>query len=133
VALIPSNSAIAFAHFISALIMLGGFGYISFFLFTKLDLGQTREDDGKIIRNRWYRGFGAAIWVFLALLAIVFGLRELADWWPSWLSNIKPVFVLETLAVWAFGASWFLKGVAHARWLSRLRELSPIKSLRPAS
>jgi hypothetical protein len=28
----------------------------------------------------------------------------------SWLSFLRPVFWLEALALWAFGASWFVKG-----------------------
>jgi hypothetical protein len=46
--------------------------------------------------------------VMLACIALI-GLYMLF-WQNTAISNIKPVFYLEWLMIWAFGASWFIKG-----------------------
>ena len=89
-------------HFASAAAMFFVLGYYSLFLFTKSRGAVTPE---KRIRNRIYIGCGVAIVVCILLIGLY-----------SWLltntavAALKPVFWLESLALWAFGFSWFVKG-----------------------
>lgn len=59
----------------------------------------------KLMRNRVYATCGALILVCLSLIGVYQSLladTELALW--------HPVFWLETIALWSFGFSWFVKG-----------------------
>jgi hypothetical protein len=89
-------------HFASAAALFLVLAYFSFFLFTRSNGSVTPM---KEVRNRVYRGCAVTMVACIVLIGIysVF-LRE------SWLSFLRPVFWLEALALWAFGASWFLKG-----------------------
>lgn len=107
IALFPvtSDSATVRAiHFISA---LGLFSVLSFFclvLFTRTskDKRPTME---KLFRNKIYRACGIAILLSIVLIAVYhFFLSHTA------VANLKPIFWLETIALWAFGWSWFVKG-----------------------
>jgi hypothetical protein len=89
-------------HFTSAAGRFLVLAYFSLFLFTKTGGTPTPQ---KLIRNRIYRGCGIIIVASILLLALlhVAG-RDLP------VRRVAPVFVLETLALWAFGVSWFVKG-----------------------
>jgi len=56
-------------------------------------------------RNIIYLVCGIVILACLLLLPLYYQL-----WQDTVLSNIKPVFWLETLMIWAFGLAWFTKG-----------------------
>jgi hypothetical protein len=56
-------------------------------------------------RHVVYRSCGGVI-VACCLLTFAYYQLELA-WETRW---IKPVLLLETVALWAFGVSWFVKG-----------------------
>lgn len=96
-----SNDTIAMMHFVFAGIFFLTLAYISFFLFTKHGENPTRE---KLMRNRIYRVCAIVIVVALALAFLDFHFE------PAKLAAYKPIFVLETIAVWAFGISWLVKG-----------------------
>jgi hypothetical protein len=89
-------------HFTSALGLFLALAYFSLILFTKTGGHSTPE---KRIRNRIYRACG---WIMLACIALMgvyyLFLRGTAA------TALKPVFWLESFALWAFGISWFIKG-----------------------
>ena len=105
VALLPGTSASAAVragHFASATALFLVLAYFSYFLFTKHGGSPTAE---KLKRNRLYRGCARTI--VACILAI--GLYLLAGRSTA-LSTLKPVFWLESIALWAFGLSWLTKG-----------------------
>lgn len=104
VALFPDNGPgiEPVIHYVSAAALFLVLAYFSLFLFTKTGGNPTPK---KLVRNRIYRGCGI---VMLACIVLM-GLYSLAGK-PDALSAVKPVFWLETLALWAFGFSWFVKG-----------------------
>ena len=59
----------------------------------------------KKIRNRVYVTCGLVILACIALIGLYSAL-----WRNTAVSAIKPVLCLETLMIWAFGVSWFIKG-----------------------
>lgn len=76
--------------------------YFAIFLFTKSGGAVSPE---KNIRNRFYRGCGAIMLACVAGIGIYhLALKDTA------IAALKPTFWLESLALWAFGASWFVKG-----------------------
>ena len=80
--------------------------YFSLRLFTKTDPAKT-PTPGKLLRNKIYRGCGYSMALCLLLIAIYLVLPKQAQ---SFFESINPVFLLETIAVLAFGISWLAKG-----------------------
>ena len=78
--------------------------YFSIFLFTK-SAGEKPYPPRKRARNRIYRVCGIVMLLCIVLIG-VFKIW-LAD---TPIADLKPVFWLEALALWAFGISWFTKG-----------------------
>ena len=104
VALFPASgsSREKAVHFASATGLFLVLSYFSLGLFTLSGATQTSQ---KLIRNRVYRICG---YVILACIVLI-GLYH-AFWQHTALATWKPVFWLESLALWAFGVSWFVKG-----------------------
>ena len=89
-------------HFISAIGFLVVMASFALWLFTK---GDEPFTDRKKIRNMIYRVSGVTILVCVILIlvySLFFDDTSVAD--------IKPIFWLESLALWAFGIAWFIKG-----------------------
>jgi hypothetical protein len=68
----------------------------------KPKVSMTRE---KKTRNIVYRVCGVVI-----LVCIVLVLLYNVFWQHTVIKNINPVFWLESIMIWAFGVSWFIKG-----------------------
>ena len=105
VALFPSVSTdiwVERVHFASAALLFLVLAYFSLYLFTKTGGNKTAM---KRNRNKIYQACGVIILVCIALIPIYYWLFE-----DSSIAVIKPVFWLETFALWAFGASWLIKG-----------------------
>jgi hypothetical protein len=104
VALLPSThpGAQHVLHFVFAAALFLLLAYISYFRFTRQDDEPT---DAKLKRNRVYRWCAVAMLVSVALIPVV-DIAGLA----ARLVSIRPVFLLETAALWAFGFSWVVKG-----------------------
>jgi hypothetical protein len=104
VALFPSSGSHAeqIVHFSSATGLFLVLAYFSLFLFTKSAGAPTPQ---KRTRNAIYRLCGASMVCCIAAI----GLYHLALVNTS-LSALQPVFWLESLALWSFGTSWFVKG-----------------------
>lgn len=91
-------------HFGSALALFVVLAYFSLCLFTLTAKDRTPTPE-KRIRNRVYVGCGVAMLVCTALIGLYYWrLQDTA------IAALNPVFWLESLALWAFGISWFVKG-----------------------
>ncbi len=105
VALFPTGSevaAIRVLHIVCASALFLALAWFSLVLFRKKGEHPTEQ---KIKRNRVYMVCGVAMLGCMALIAIYAAfLSETA------VVDLKPVFWLETLALWAFGFSWLTKG-----------------------
>ncbi len=91
-------------HLISAGLLFLSLAYFSIVLFTRKESEPTKQ---KKKRNKIYRICGYIIIVSVVLS----GLNE--KFLEEYLFNLqqyKPVFWLETIALWAFGLSWLTKG-----------------------
>ena len=104
VALFPNSGTgwVKAAHFGFALALFLVLSYFSLFLFTKSGDSRTPE---KEIRNRVYFVCGLCILTCIALIGLYYWLLD-----DTAIAAVKPVFWLESLALWAFGVSWFVKG-----------------------
>jgi hypothetical protein len=105
VALFPTGHPVAMIralHFIAAALLFLTLAYFSWALFTKTGGSPTPE---KLKRNKIYRACAVVMVACIVLIAVY-------SWFLSGtpLSSLKPVFWLETFALWAFGTSWFIKG-----------------------
>ena len=99
-------STVGKLHVLFATLYFATLAYFSLFLFTKSDPSQP-PTPRKLQRNRVYRICGYLIvWalVAIALLAV------LPDSITAAFADLDPVFWLESVAVIAFGVSWFVKG-----------------------
>lgn len=67
-----------------------------------------RPEGKKLIRNRIYIGCGLTIIACILLIAVYKFVRETSI--GAFLAALKPIFWLETFALWAFGVSWLTKG-----------------------
>ncbi len=92
-------------HFTSAALFLLSLAFFSIFLFTQKSKHPTLQ---KLMRNRIYRICGFVIVGCLVTLGVVFFM----EWDESFLKPYKPVFVFESIALFAFGTSWLVKGEA---------------------
>ena len=104
VALFPNSGAQweRVVHFASAAALFLVLSYFSLCLFTKSGGHITPR---KRIRNRIYRTCGVIILACIALIGLYYLWLD-----DTPLSALKPVFWLESFALWAFGISWFVKG-----------------------
>jgi hypothetical protein len=96
-------------HFAFAVCFFVTLAYFSLVLFRKTDPGKkpTRR---KRQRNRIYAACGITILVCIGLVVLVALLPP-----DSRVRDLRPVFWLESIAVVAFGVSWFTKGGAILR------------------
>ncbi len=96
-------------HGVSAALLFAFLAWYSFFVFTRVIDKVHLDDDRNLTpqkrnRNRIYRASGIVIVVSMA--AIVIGHFFFGDWWN--LYNLT--FWFESIALWAFGVSWMVKG-----------------------
>ncbi|MCA1949384.1 MAG: hypothetical protein LDL24_02355 [Treponema sp.] len=90
-------------HLLWALLFFILLAYNAYFLFTKT--GDKKPGPQKLKRNTVYRTCG--ILIVASLLGIVLYMLFLQK---TVLRHYAPVLILETIALWAFGFSWFVKG-----------------------
>ena len=108
VALFPNSSVDEWqriVHFTSAVMLFLVLSYFSLFLFTKSDKPPEDRSHQKIIRNRIYVACGLVMLACIVLIGLYYAFLE-----DTAVSDIKPVFWLESLVLWTFGVSWFVKG-----------------------
>ncbi|MCF6365937.1 MAG: hypothetical protein L3J35_07000 [Bacteroidales bacterium] len=105
---VKSNEWKTIVHLLSALLFFVTLSFISIFLFTRTYRGKgSVMSKEKINRNRIYRISG--ILILLCLLFIIL-YREFLMGKYSFIDELKPMFWLETVALFAFGTSWLVKG-----------------------
>lgn len=100
-------SLVGTLHFIFAALYFTTLIYFCLFLFTKTDKAPGNLKPAKQMRNFIYKTCGYIMIACIILIGVYFKFLECRY---GWLDGIKPVFVLETLALWAFGFSWLVKG-----------------------
>ncbi len=96
------------AHVVFAAGFFLTLAYFSLCLFTKSDREKTRK---KLRRNFVYRACGYVMLLALALIALEH-LELLPDAILRMIESLDPRFWLESIAIVAFGVSWFVKGEA---------------------
>jgi len=99
---LPENGIRNTIHYVSSGIFFCALAYMSIFLFTKCRGEKTKE---KKIRNKVFRTSGIIIICSIILIALYGFFGKSGDR----LSELKPVFLLEWLALFAFGVSWLVK------------------------
>jgi hypothetical protein len=97
---------IATVHFISAASFLLILAYFSIFLFTKSSQPKSEQTPEKKKRNLIFKICGYIIITSLILSALYFLIPSL----DKNFGRFSPILLLETLALWAFGFSWLVKG-----------------------
>ncbi len=106
VALFPTTSphpAVRIVHGASAFALFLVLAYFSLVLFRRSD--KKKLPDPKRKRNIVYTTCGITILACIALIAVDKLLLA-----GTFVDAANPVFWLESLALWAFGLSWFVKG-----------------------
>lgn len=93
-------------HFTLATLFFLSLAYFSLFLFTKSKPDQLPTAQ-KLVRNKVYKICGFIM--LLCLLCIFLYFQFLEERYQA-LKELKPVFWLESIALWAFGLSWITKG-----------------------
>ena len=104
VALFPTNGTPR-EHIIHLASATGLFLVLSYFSLRLFTLSRGFKTPQKVIRNRVYKTCGFVMLGCIALITLynLFGKGTALDAW-------KPTFWLESIALWAFGISWFVKG-----------------------
>jgi hypothetical protein len=104
VTLMANDVRNAFHYGFAALLFLT-FAYFSLFLFTKTSKPPTPE---KLIRNKIYRACG---WIIIVCVIAIFILTIMdnKEALETEKANIY-TFIFETIALFAFGISWLVKG-----------------------
>jgi hypothetical protein len=99
------NKTIGIIHLISAGAFLFFLGLMCYGKFT---MGKSLS----LKKKRLYKICGILIWICIGLLIVLFVLEWILNKdFNSYLPGYT--FYLETLAVWAFGIAWLVKGKAH--------------------
>jgi cytochrome bd-type quinol oxidase subunit 2 len=99
---LPENGIRNTVHYVSSGLFFFALAYMSIFLFTKSHGEKTKE---KKLRNKVFRTCGVIIICSIVLIALYGFFGESNDR----LNELKPVFWLEWLALFAFGISWLVK------------------------
>lgn len=106
----PDGPVSGFVEFIGTLHLLFAavffilLSFMSFKLFTKSDLKVIKGQ--KRIRNLVYVNCAYIMFACVVLMAIVSLIPSVGEM----LRGLRPILVLETVALWAFGFSWLIKG-----------------------
>ncbi|MEW6083997.1 MAG: DUF998 domain-containing protein [Chloroflexota bacterium] len=98
--------SISIVHHIFAASFLLSLTYFALFLFTKSNKTPSEMPPLKRIRNTVYRTCGGVMLLSILLLGFYF-LSQGGE--GLFLGSSVPIFWLETVAIFAFGVSWFVK------------------------
>ena len=103
-----TSSLIGYVHLFFAAAFFCTLIYFAYFLFTKTGAGQTPTEQKKK-RNIIYKCCSIIMALCIVLITVHYLLPEQIS--DSYV-HLSPVFVLESIAVIAFGISWLTKGNA---------------------
>ena len=113
------HSWMAVIHYISAFLLFVCFAIFCFFLFTISDIDikklNKEEKDKKNLRNRFYRTCGWIIVFSILPMLVIFTLEKLEIYYPINGLIKYSTFIFESIALMAFGVSWFLKSTLFWR------------------
>lgn len=109
VALFPTLSTVRWIQVAHTICAVGLFLVLAWFCLRLFTRGVEDPTPQKLQRNRIFVVCG---WTILACIALI------GTWWllgrvdaqPDAIVRLRPVFWLETFALWAFGISWLTKG-----------------------
>ncbi|HPF93693.1 MAG TPA: hypothetical protein PLV65_07140, partial [Tenuifilaceae bacterium] len=90
-------------HFLSSALLFIVFAIFSLFLFTKTN--KPVKSVGKKQRNLVFIICGLVIIAVLLIIALIFILLP-----KEQIASSTLIFWLESIALWAFGVSWLVKG-----------------------
>lgn len=107
-----------------------GFAALFFITLALMSIVNFRREDkvenfGKGTDQKFYLTCGVTMLLCIALIFVYEKFLNELD--ITWLDNLHPVFVLEAIALIAFGSSWLKKGKADFKFLPRY--LNIVKSL----
>ena len=102
---LQENRVANIIHYVSASLLFCTFAYFALFEFTKTNK-RGRMGWYKRTRNSIYRICGWVIIICIAGIAVIGFVDDLSEKFK----RFKPTFVLETIALMAFGLSWLIKG-----------------------
>lgn len=108
-----SNEVVETLHFVSAIGFFVILGYVILFLFTKSGHSKSflrQHKSRKYYRNRVYYFCGGLIYLALFIGLIYFLMYRNIDPKPQWILDLDPIFWIEAICLWAFGAAWLVKG-----------------------
>ncbi len=100
------NSSVNYIHYTAAAILFSSFAFFCLVLFTKTDTTKAMTVNKKM-RNNIYKTCGTVI-AFCIVLVGIYNLPFLHL--DKIIAIYKPTFVLESVALFAFGSSWIAKG-----------------------
>ncbi len=106
------EKVIAVAHGVFAAGFFLTIAYFSLSLFTKSEGEKTRK---KLRRNLVYKACGYVILLAIAIIVlggIILSLGLLPEATVDMVKSLDPLFWLESIAIFAFGVSWLVKGEA---------------------
>ena len=116
---LKSNALVSTIHFVSATLFFLALSYFSLFLFTRTtDKNKENYTPEKKKRNKIYRTCGCIMLACIFLIALWFFVIKKK--YPEF-DNYRPVFWLETIALFAFGISWLVKG--EVIWKDKEKEI----------
>lgn len=96
-------------HLVTAALFLFLLGWMCVKQFTK------NQDEKLKLRNSTYRICGYVVWSCIGMLVVLFGLEKILSIDFNDYAN-GYTFILETVAVWAFGIAWLIKGKFDRDW-----------------
>lgn len=108
-------SGVGWIHFGSAAILFAFLAYYSLRVFTRVTPSQYEEGTKlKTRQKRWrnviYEVAGAVILISMCTILLNFVVELVSNEPLPWWDTYKLTFWLESLALWAFGTAWIVKG-----------------------
>ncbi|HEX6292917.1 MAG TPA: hypothetical protein VFZ66_27285 [Herpetosiphonaceae bacterium] len=101
----PRETTLGYLHLVCAASFFGLMAFFCLCLFTKSNAPKAAQTPQKRKRNLVYLICGWTIVVcIVAMFLLIFVPTD------AWIRAFKPVLILETAAVLAFGFAWFVKG-----------------------
>lgn len=102
------NPLIPYVHLTFAALFFTTLAYMCIVLFTESDKLKQDLEKPKKNRNRIYRTCGYTMLACIALITVYFIWFD-GDRYPG-LDKLRPIFWLESIALFAFGIAWLTKG-----------------------
>jgi heme A synthase len=109
--IISETDWVGWMHYLCAAVFFGTLIIFTLFLFTRTNQG-IPPTQRKLVRNQLYTVCGLVMLTCVLLIGLY---KLIPPESRSPVDQYQPVFWLETIAILAFGISWFVKGEAILR------------------